>query len=168
MDCCEDSWRNMKFTYKSKWLFSLWKAEITCSVILLLSAPSEWFEQIRTVKEILSGFRLYLFLSSQILWNHLNFNRNKRHLKNWYCVQSQSWEPWWIHNFWWTGIVGDRANFSTPILNPLESVYYSGVELEHYNNETYVSICLPVAIREWCLLTPLRAPNSDSRAGFVF
>lgn len=59
MDCCEDSWRNMKFTYTSKWLFSLWKAEITCSVILLLSATSEWFEQIRTEKEILSGFRLY-------------------------------------------------------------------------------------------------------------
>lgn len=96
MYCCEDLWRNMEFNYKSKWLFSLWKAEITCaSVTLLLSAISE---QIRIVNRssqdldctsigmlvcllgdsIILYFCLkQLFLSSQILWNDWKFNRTR-------------------------------------------------------------------------------------------
>lgn len=65
MYCCEDSWRNMEFTYKSKSLFSLWKAEITCASAML-SAISELFEQIRILKEILSGFRLYFNWNSSL------------------------------------------------------------------------------------------------------
>lgn len=77
MYCCEDSWRNMECTHKSKLLFSLWKAEMTCaSVVLLLNATSDWFEQIRIVKEILSGSRLYFNWDTSLFggrYNHILF-----------------------------------------------------------------------------------------------
>lgn len=45
---------------------------------------------------------------------------------------------------------------STSILFKVQwnEVVYSCLKLEHRNSETYFFICLPVAIYEWCLLTP--------------
>lgn len=62
---------------------------------------------------------------------------------------------------------------STSVLSEVQrnQCIYSGVQLEHRNSETHIFIYLPVAIYEWCLLTPVKPwmliPEVDLSSNFL-